>query len=109
MTTPPYLQKGDTIGLVCPAGFMPLEKVQTAINTLQEWGFTVKTGTTIGGGSTNYFSATDDERLNDLQVIFAGYGLSFQRVPYNDYAGIDVNGKAVLIFSHEPQEQNPNS
>ncbi len=69
MTTPPYLQKGDTIGLICPAGFMPLEKVQTAIETLQQWGFTVKVGTTVGGGSTNYFSATDEERLHDLQEM----------------------------------------
>ena len=69
MIIPPYLQKGDTIGLVCPAGFMPLEKIHTAINTLQQWGFIVKSGTTIGGGSTNYFSAPDEERLNDLQEM----------------------------------------
>ncbi len=69
MIIPPYLQKGDIIGLVCPAGFMPLEKVQTAINTLQQWGFNIKAGKTIGGGSNNYFSATDDERLNDLQEM----------------------------------------
>jgi len=47
--------------------------------------------------------------LSDLPVVFAGYGLSVPRLSYNDYAGIDVRGKAVLIFSHEPQEQNPNS
>ena len=66
---PPYLQKGDAIGLVCPAGFMPLEKVQTAIETLQQWGFNVVTGKTVGGESKNYFSATDEERLNDLQEM----------------------------------------
>jgi Uncharacterized proteins, homologs of microcin C7 resistance protein MccF len=69
ITIPPYLQKGDTIGLVCPAGFMPLEKIQTAIDTLQQWGFTVKSGKTLGGGSTNYFSANDEERLRDLQEM----------------------------------------
>lgn len=70
MTTPPYLQKGDTIGMVCPAGYMPLEKVQAAINTLQLWGFNVKVGSTVGGGtSINYFSGTDEERLNDLQQM----------------------------------------
>lgn len=69
MIIPPYLQKGDTIGLVCPAGFMPLEKVQAAIDTLQQWGFKVKVGNTIGGNSTNYFSAPDKERLNDLQQM----------------------------------------
>jgi muramoyltetrapeptide carboxypeptidase len=29
--TPPYLQKGDTIGIVCPAGAMPVEKVSECI------------------------------------------------------------------------------
>ncbi|MBA3673548.1 MAG: LD-carboxypeptidase [Chitinophagaceae bacterium] len=66
---PPYLKKGDTIGLVCPAGFMSLEKVQTAIDTLQQWGFKVKIGKTVGSGSKNYFSGTDDERLDDLQQM----------------------------------------
>lgn len=69
MTTPPYLQKGDTIGLVCPAGYMPLEKVQTAIKTLQQWGFNVTVGKTVGGGSENYFSGPDEERLDDLQQM----------------------------------------
>jgi muramoyltetrapeptide carboxypeptidase len=69
MIIPPYLQKGDTIGLVCPAGFMPLEKIQTAINTLQQWGFKVIVGKTIGSGSQNYFSGSDAERLNDLQQM----------------------------------------
>src|SRR5688572_10641406 len=47
--------------------------------------------------------------LKDLPVVFAGYGLSVPRLSYDDYADIDVDGKAVLIFSHEPQEQNANS
>ena len=66
---PPYLQKGDTIGLVCPAGFMPFEKVQTSIDTLQQWGFKVCIGKTVGGTSANYFSGSDAERLNDLQQM----------------------------------------
>jgi muramoyltetrapeptide carboxypeptidase len=86
--SPPYLKKGDTIGLVCPAGHMPIEKVQTCIETLGQWGYQVKLGNTIGTDSPNYFSAADDERLNDLQqmlddsevkaVICArgGYGMS---------------------------------
>ncbi|MEQ1675771.1 MAG: LD-carboxypeptidase [Chitinophagaceae bacterium] len=66
---PPYLQKGDTIGLVCPAGYMNRDKVQTCIVTLQEWGYNVKVGTTVGGSSVNYFSGTDEERLHDLQQM----------------------------------------
>ena len=69
MIIPPYLKKDDTIGLVCPAGFMALEKMQTAIEIMQQWGFTVKLGKTLGGNSTNYFSATDEQRLEDLQEM----------------------------------------
>ncbi len=66
---PPYLQKGDTIGLVCPAGYMNRDKVQTCITTLEEWGYNVKVGTTVGSSSITYFSGTDEERLNDLQQM----------------------------------------
>jgi hypothetical protein len=47
--------------------------------------------------------------LDDLPLVFAGYGLSAPNVKYDDYAQVDVNGKAVLIFSHEPQERDPDS
>jgi hypothetical protein len=38
------------------------------------------------------------------QVVFAGYGISAPPLGYDDFAGIDVKGKIVLIFNHEPQE-----
>src|SRR4051812_17180015 len=42
-------------------------------------------------------------------IVFAGYGISAPELDYDDYAGIDVRGKLVLIFDHEPQETDPNS
>jgi len=64
---PPYLQKGDCIGIVCPAGYMPVEKVSECIRVLnEEWGFRTKVGETVGK-IHNYFSGTDEERLADLQ------------------------------------------
>jgi muramoyltetrapeptide carboxypeptidase len=65
---PPYLNPGDTIGILCPAGFMPLEKAQTCIETLITWGYKVVTGKTLGN-QNNYFSGTDEERLEDLQQM----------------------------------------
>lgn len=65
---PPYLKKGDKIGIVCPAGYMPYEKAETAINILQEWGYEVIIGSTLGS-QFNYFSGTDKQRLNDLQQM----------------------------------------
>ncbi len=66
---PPYLKSGDTIGVVCPAGYMSAERVQPCIDRLHEWGFYTKTGLTIGSSSKNYFSGTDEERLDDLQQM----------------------------------------
>lgn len=37
-------------------------------------------------------------------VVFAGYGITAPEYNYDDYAGIDVHGKIVLILRHEPQE-----
>lgn len=64
---PPFLKKGDTIGIVCPAGFMTAEKATTCVATLKEWGYNVKVGKTVGGHSKTYFSGTDEERLIDFQ------------------------------------------
>ena len=47
--------------------------------------------------------------FDDLPLVFAGYGLVVPSLGYDDYRGLDVAGKAVLIFSHEPQEQDPGS
>lgn len=66
---PPYLKKGDTIGVICPAGYMPKEKMKTCIQVLQrDWGFKVREGKTLGSGE-NYFSGSDAERLADLQAM----------------------------------------
>lgn len=37
-------------------------------------------------------------------LVFAGYGISAPEYGYDDFAGIDVRGKAVIILRHEPQE-----
>lgn len=87
MIQPPALVKGDTIALVCPAGYMPTDKFQTCIQNLQRWGYRVRCGNTPGK-QFHYFSGTDEERLQDLQQMLddnsvkailcarGGYGVS---------------------------------
>ena len=45
------------------------------------------------------------------QVVFAGYGFNIntQQTKWNDYAGIDVEGKWVMIMRHGPERGDPNS
>jgi hypothetical protein len=42
-------------------------------------------------------------------VIFAGFGITAPELGYDDYASIDARGKIVLLFDHEPQEDDPRS
>lgn len=39
-------------------------------------------------------------------VVFAGYGITASEYSYDDYAGLDAAGKIVLLFDHEPQEDD---
>lgn len=66
---PPYLKKGDCIGITCPAGYMPAEKANACIATLQRWGFEVMVGKTLGSKSKKYFSGTDEDRRDELQAM----------------------------------------
>lgn len=45
----------------------------------------------------------------DLEVVFAGFGITAPEFGYDDYAGVDVRGKAVLVYDHEPREDDPRS
>ncbi len=40
-------------------------------------------------------------------VVFCGYGLSFPDQNYDDYAGVDVRGKEVLVFKQPPSWSLP--
>ncbi|HEX6544782.1 MAG TPA: M28 family peptidase, partial [Bryobacteraceae bacterium] len=43
------------------------------------------------------------------EAVFAGYGITAPEYGYDDYAGTSVKGKIVVIFDHEPQEDDPKS
>ena len=37
-------------------------------------------------------------------MVFAGFGITAPEYNYDDYAGLDVKGKIVIVLRHEPQE-----
>lgn len=43
------------------------------------------------------------------QLVFAGYGITAPEYGYDDYSGIDVKGKVVLVLRHEPREEDSSS
>jgi muramoyltetrapeptide carboxypeptidase len=107
---PPYLKKGDTIAITCPAGYMETKKIATCVKTLQEWGFQVMVGKTVGSKSINYFSGTDEERKDEFQALLdepsikailcgrGGYGVT-RIIDQLDFSAFKKNPKWIIGFS----------
>lgn len=110
MKQPPFLRKGATIGITCPAGYMDAAKVETCIATLQSWGYDVMLGKTVGSESTTYFSGTDEERRDEMQAMLddssidailcgrGGYGL-VRIIDQLDFKRFKKHPKWVIGFS----------
>jgi hypothetical protein len=45
----------------------------------------------------------------DADVVFAGYGITAKEYGYDDYAGINADGKIVLVLRYEPPPANEKS
>ncbi len=51
--------------------------------------------------------ATSAIKVAKSDVIFVGYGINAPERHWNDYAGVDVRGKTVLILVNDPDWRNP--
>ena len=71
-------------------------------------------GMTITGGKapvslhfmTDFVAATrrevDTVQLKNSPIVFAGYGIVAPEYHWNDYAGLDVKGKTVIVLVNDP-------
>jgi len=109
MIQPPKLTPGCTIGILCPAGAIPMEKVTICAQVLESWGYQVRIGKTVGT-KFGHFSASDLDRQNELQSMMddpeihailcarGGYGLS-RIISQLDFSKIKAHPKWVIGFS----------
>jgi Uncharacterized proteins, homologs of microcin C7 resistance protein MccF len=109
MKQPPYLKKGSTIGIVCPASHLAIEKIEYAAGVLKSKGYKVKLGKTAGA-QLFYFSGDDAARLKDLQAMLddpkidailmgrGGYGMS-RIIDDLDFTAFKKHPKWICGFS----------
>lgn len=45
--------------------------------------------------------------LNNSELVFAGYGIVAPEYGWNDYEGLDVQGKTVVVMVNDPGFENP--
>lgn len=106
---PPYLKKGDLIGITCPSGHISLQECNAAIKKMEEWGFEVCIGNSVG--ATDFtFAGTDEERAKDFQYMIdepsikaimlgrGGYG-AVRMIDKIDFKKFAKNPKWVIGFS----------
>jgi len=53
--------------------------------------------------------AFSDAGAIEGELVFAGYGIHAPDLGYDDYEGLDVEGRVVLVLRHEPGEDDPDS
>jgi muramoyltetrapeptide carboxypeptidase len=100
---PPYLKKGDTIGITSAAGFITLIDCTDAINTMQSWGYKIKIGASIGKKYFG-FGGTDEERLADLQQMLDDENLQGIMIARGGYGLIHLIDKLNFSkFSKKPK------
>jgi muramoyltetrapeptide carboxypeptidase len=106
---PPYLKKGDKIGIVAPARKISFSEIEYAIKLLEQWGLEVVLGKNIFN-NCNQFSGTIKDRVDDFQemlnnvsikaVIAArgGYG-TMQIIDHLDFSSFQKNPKWIIGYS----------
>lgn len=62
----------------------------------------------VAGVDFRPFAFSDSGEV-EADVVFAGYGITAPEHLYDDYDGLDVEGKLVLILRHEPRESDATS
>ncbi|PQO38202.1 M28 family peptidase [Blastopirellula marina] len=108
-----FQQMGLKTDLVDGTPFQPFE-----VNIASEMGPAEKNTLQLVSGDTvkKLVLGTDFTPLSvggsskfDAPLVFVGYGISAKKLDYDEYDGLDVKGKIVLIVRKEPQQNNPHS
>ena len=109
MFRPPYLQSGDKVALVSPAGIIDPLSIHDAVEVLRSWKLNPIVGPNAAA-TYGYFAGRDEQRLQDMQwalddedirAIFCtrgGYG-SLRIVEQLDYSIFQGSPKWLIGFS----------
>ena len=81
----------NTLMFSAPSGAQPARQMKLELG---------KDFTPLVNGGSGKFS---------LDLALVGYGITGRDKKYDDYAGIDIKGKAVIILRNHPQQDNPHS
>ncbi len=109
MTTPPFLQLGDTVAIISTARKITSEELKPALKLLFGWGLKVVLGKSIGAES-DQFAGDDEVRTSDFQQMMdnpeikaiwcarGGYG-TVRMIDMLDFTEFRRNPKWIIGYS----------
>jgi Zn-dependent M28 family amino/carboxypeptidase len=111
MSTTYLIDQFQRMGLKPGNGTSYLQSVPAIETTLLD-GDQVALDVTVGGNVEKYTYRNDmivgtlqgknEIELKDSDLVFVGYGVIAPEYQWNDYAGLDVKGKTVIVLVNDP-------
>lgn len=125
-------ERGATNAAGYVANMFANYKLKTGLNQINQKGKTVKSylqsfpyisGISTGEGNAFSINATSlnlqtdwmpygfspNGNVGTYEIVFAGFGITAAEANYDDYSGLDVRNKTVVIFAGAPDGGNPRS
>jgi Zn-dependent M28 family amino/carboxypeptidase len=92
-----YIQKVPMVGITA-TNTAPLTVASSATKRTFKWKDEVVAWTK---------HVADGASIADSDIIFAGYGVTAPEFNWDDFKGIDVKGKTIMVFVNDPQVPDP--
>lgn len=87
---------------------VPLVRVNTSTNSTLKL---VKAGTILDIPCEEGFAGASQTQTGsegfDAEAVFLGHGITAPEFGWDDYQGVDVKGKVVVLFTNEPPSSDP--
>jgi Zn-dependent M28 family amino/carboxypeptidase len=93
-----WLQRFDIVGLKTRAVAPPVARGPRGTVTLDP-----RTDSVVAAGSQ-----APAARIDNAEIVFVGYGITAPEQKWDDFKGVDVRGKVLLVMNNDP-ENDPKS
>ncbi len=84
----------------------PVEVVGTTAALPKSWAFTTRGGKLDLAWSADYIAGsgvqTDTAGFKDAELVFVGYGIEASEYQWDDFKGVDVKGKVLVVLNNDP-------
>jgi Zn-dependent M28 family amino/carboxypeptidase len=84
----------------------PIDVVGVSTKAPETWAFTGKNGNVDLKWYQDYIGASGVQKassgFDDAQVVFVGYGIEAPEYKWDDFKGVDVKGKVLLMLNNDP-------